>query len=74
MNLLDTDIKNKVLDTVIELLDRHRAEIIQANSLDLKAFNKDDRAMYDRLVVDNNKVDGMIKAVKEVREQEDPVG
>ncbi|WP_286744989.1 glutamate-5-semialdehyde dehydrogenase [Roseivirga sp. UBA1976] len=74
MNLLDTDIKNKVLDTVIELLDRHRAEIIQANSLDLKAFNKGDRAMYDRLVVDNNKVDGMIKAVKEVREQEDPVG
>lgn len=74
MELLRTDIKNKVLDTVIELLDKRRDEIITANKQDLEAFNKDDRAMYDRLVVNDKKVDGMIQAVQEVRDQEDPVG
>jgi glutamate-5-semialdehyde dehydrogenase len=74
MNLLSTDIKNKVLDKVIELLDARRSEIIEANQKDLDAFNKEDRAMYDRLVVNDKKVDGMIQAVKEVRNQDDPVG
>ncbi|PWL31976.1 glutamate-5-semialdehyde dehydrogenase [uncultured Roseivirga sp.] len=74
MNLLSTDIKNKVLDKVIELLDARRSEIIEANQKDLDAFNKEDRAMYDRLVVNDKKVDGMIQAVKEVRNQNDPVG
>ena len=74
MNLLSTDIKNKVLDKVIDLLDARRSEIIEANQKDLDAFNKEDRAMYDRLVVNDKKVDGMIQAVKEVRNQDDPVG
>ncbi|WPZ09535.1 glutamate-5-semialdehyde dehydrogenase [Roseivirga spongicola] len=74
MNLLSTDIKNKVLDKVIELLDARRSEIIEANQKDLDAFNKEDRAMYDRLVVNDKKVDGMIQAVREVRNQDDPVG
>lgn len=74
MNLLSTDIKNKVLDKVIGLLDARRSEIIEANQKDLDAFNKEDRAMYDRLVVNDKKVDGMIQAVKEVRNQDDPVG
>ncbi|KYG73823.1 gamma-glutamyl-phosphate reductase [Roseivirga spongicola] len=74
MNLLSTDIKNKVLDKVIELLDARRSEIIEANQKDLDDFNKEDRAMYDRLVVNDKKVDGMIQAVKEVRNQDDPVG
>lgn len=74
MNLLKTDIKNKVLDKVIKLLDLRRTEIIEANKKDLDAFNKEDRAMYDRLVVNDKKVDGMIQAVQEVRNQDDPVG
>ncbi|MBO6495826.1 MAG: glutamate-5-semialdehyde dehydrogenase [Roseivirga sp.] len=74
MNLLSTDIKNKVLDKVIDLLDARRSEIIEANQKDLDAFNKEDRAMYDRLVVNDKKVDGMIQAVREVRNQDDPVG
>lgn len=74
MNLLNTDIKNKVLDKVIELLDERREQIIAANKRDLEAFNKEDRAMYDRLIVDDKKVDGMIQAVQEVRDQDDPVG
>lgn len=74
MNLLNTDIKNKVLDKVIKLLDERREQIIAANKRDLEAFNKEDKAMYDRLIVNDKKVDGMIQAVQEVRDQDDPVG
>lgn len=74
MKLLHTDKKNSVLQSMINILDRERQQIIAANKKDLDAFNKDDRAMYDRLVVNDKKVDGMIQAVREVMEQVDPVG
>ncbi|OMP31763.1 glutamate-5-semialdehyde dehydrogenase [Mangrovimonas sp. DI 80] len=74
MKLLSSDIKNKVLDSMITIIDRKREQILEANKKDLDAFNKDDQALYDRLVVDNHKINGMIKAIQEVRNQEDPVG
>ena len=74
MKLLHTDIKNKVLQSMIEILDRERTNIIEANKKDLEAFNRDDQALYDRLVVNNKKVDEMIAAVDAVMHQEDPVG
>jgi len=55
------------------ILDENRDELLQANKKDLDAFNRDDQALYDRLVVDRTKVDQMIQAVKEVRLQDDPV-
>ena len=55
------------------ILDENRDELLQANKKDLDAFNRDDQALYDRLVVDQTKVDQMIQAVKEVRLQDDPV-
>ncbi|MDR9374998.1 MAG: glutamate-5-semialdehyde dehydrogenase [Schleiferiaceae bacterium] len=74
MQLLSTDIKNKVLDRMVELLQQRRNEVIAANKKDLDAFNRDDQALYDRLVVDSAKVDDMARAVSEVRAQEDPIG
>lgn len=55
------------------ILDENRDELLQANKKDLDAFNRDDQALYDRLVVDQKKVGQMIQAVKEVRLQNDPV-
>lgn len=71
---LTTEQKNNVLASMMKILDKRRTEIIAANKKDLDAFNRDDRAIYDRLVVNESKVDGMIQAVKEVQAQEDPVG
>lgn len=59
---------------MIEILDRDRKAIIEANKKDLDLFDKEDRAMYDRLIVDDKKVDSMITSVKEVMAQEDPIG
>ena len=73
MKLLKTDLKNKVLQDMERILDENRDELLQANKKDLDAFNRDDQALYDRLVVDRTKVDQMIQAVKEVRLQDDPV-
>lgn len=74
MKLLDTDIKNSVLQSMTEILERERKNIIAANKKDLDAFQKDDQALYDRLVVTDKKVDEMITAVKSVMQQEDPIG
>ncbi|MDT0677498.1 glutamate-5-semialdehyde dehydrogenase [Autumnicola musiva] len=74
MKLLKTETKNNVLKSMMQILDKRRNEIIEANKKDLDAFSKDDQAMYDRLIVDEKKVDGMIQSVKEVMEQDDPVG
>jgi glutamate-5-semialdehyde dehydrogenase len=74
MKLLDTNIKNKVLDAMVAILDKNRESILKANQKDLDAFDRDDQALYDRLVVNDAKIEGMITAIKEVRSQEDPVG
>ncbi|MGB3773662.1 MAG: glutamate-5-semialdehyde dehydrogenase, partial [Leeuwenhoekiella sp.] len=73
MELLNTDKKNNVLTSMINIIDVNRKDLLEANQKDLNAFDRDDQALYDRLVVDESKIDGMIKALKEVREQEDPV-
>ena len=59
---------------MMQILDSKRNEIIAANQKDLDLFDKADRAMYDRLIVDDKKVDGMIAAIQEVLQQQDPVG
>lgn len=73
MKLLDTNTKNNVLKSMITILDKRRSEIIKANKRDVEAFGETEGAMYDRLIVDDSKVDGMIRSVREVMEQDDPV-
>ncbi|MBD8487312.1 glutamate-5-semialdehyde dehydrogenase [Echinicola sp. CAU 1574] len=74
MKILSTEKKNNVLASMIKIIDAKRDKIIAANKADLEAFQRDDQALFDRLVVNDAKVDGMIQAVREVMEQEDPVG
>ncbi|MEX2379830.1 MAG: glutamate-5-semialdehyde dehydrogenase [Vicingaceae bacterium] len=74
MKLLNTETKNSVLQSMIDYLDKDREAIIAANQKDLDAFSGDDQALYERLIVDNAKVDDMIRAVREVKAQDDPVG
>jgi glutamate-5-semialdehyde dehydrogenase len=74
MEFLDTAKKNKVLQSMMDIIDKRRTEIIAENKRDLDAFERDDQALYDRLVVDEAKVDSMIKSISEVKDQDDPVG
>jgi glutamate-5-semialdehyde dehydrogenase len=74
MRLIETEIKNKVLGCMVRVLDENRIQLLNANKKDLDAFNKDDQAMYDRLLINNKKIDEMINAIMEIRLQEDPIG
>lgn len=74
MKYLTSQTKDAVLQSMMNIIDQRREAIIQENKKDLDAFERDDQALYDRLVVDSSKVDEMIQAIKEVRDQEDPVG
>ncbi|MDR9487694.1 glutamate-5-semialdehyde dehydrogenase [Salibacter sp.] len=74
MKLLSEEKKNAVLQSMMDYMKEDKEAIIAANKKDLDAFDRDDQALYDRLVVDSAKVDDMIRAVREVKEQNDPVG
>ncbi|MGC1473644.1 MAG: glutamate-5-semialdehyde dehydrogenase [Psychroserpens sp.] len=74
MELLSSELKNNVLQSMITIIDRERTTILAENKKDLDAFDKEDQALYDRLVVDHRKIDGMIRAIKDVKMQSNPVG
>tara|TARA_R110002167_G_scaffold108398_9_gene276817 strand:+ start:2103 stop:3302 length:1200 start_codon:yes stop_codon:yes gene_type:complete len=74
MKLLETKIKNNVLGGMVRILDENRTQLLEANKKDLDLFDKDDPALYERLVVGHKKIEEMILAVNAVRVQDDPVG
>ncbi|MDP5106417.1 MAG: glutamate-5-semialdehyde dehydrogenase [Polaribacter sp.] len=72
--LLSIETRNAVLLTMAALLEQERNTIISINKKDLEAYKGDDISMFDRLKVDDSKVDEMIKAAKHLASQDDPVG
>jgi glutamate-5-semialdehyde dehydrogenase len=56
------------------LLEINRSALININKKDLDTYKGDDISMFDRLKVDDAKVDEMIAAVTHLASQEDPVG
>lgn len=71
---LDSTTKNQILATMESILEQRREDLKTANLQDTESFDPTDRAMYDRLVMDDGKISGMIRSLSEVRQQEDPVG
>lgn len=72
--LLSIDTRNAVLLKMAVLLEKERAVIIEINKADLGAYDGADISMYDRLKVDDSKVDEMIASVTHLASQKDPVG
>lgn len=73
-SLLSIEIRNAVLLKMAMLLEKERIAIIKINKADLEAYKGDDISMYDRLKVDDSKVDEMIASATHLASQEDPVG
>ncbi len=71
---LSTINKNAVLIKMAELLETFRAEILELNNQDVRAYTGSDQAMIDRLVINEKKIDGMIESVLKVANGDDPVG
>ncbi|WP_457601114.1 glutamate-5-semialdehyde dehydrogenase [Hydrogenivirga sp.] len=76
LTALKTDIKNKTLLRAAELLDERRERIKEENEKDIE-FAKEiglKPAVIDRLVLNDKRIDGMIKVLKDVASLPDPVG
>ncbi len=73
-NLLTVEEKNNVLHKMTLCIEQAREELLAINQQEMEAYDANDKAMYDRLKVDDAKVDGMIKAVQEVGAKSDPIG
>ncbi len=73
MAILSLEKRNIVLQEMQQWLEHQREHIIDQNQQDLQAFAMDDVALYDRLKVDNQKVDEMIQSLAKVIEKEEPL-
>ena len=66
--------KNKVLQSMAGLIASEKEAILQANKLDIANYSGEDLAMYDRLKVDEEKIEGMILSLHQLIEDSDPIG
>ena len=64
--------KNAVLRRLAELLRENGQRIMEVNAGDVAECSRDDEALFDRLKIDEKKVEGMIGSVEMVLGLEDP--
>ena len=66
--------KNDFLLKLADSLDANRSETLAANQLDYDAADSLTPAMRDRLLLNDSRIDGIIRDVRHVAELADPVG
>ncbi|GJM12899.1 MAG: gamma-glutamyl phosphate reductase [Pseudohongiella sp.] len=68
--------KNAALAAIAEAIDASRAQLMQANELDMSAGREKglDAALLDRLELNPARIDGMIEGLQQVASLDDPVG
>lgn len=71
---MNTEIKNKVLQDLADLIISNSDKIIEANQQDIASCSQDDEALYDRLKVNSDKIKGMQASVLKVMQMDDPEG
>ena len=74
MKGLTSNQRNSVLATMAQFIASEREAILKANKIDVENYTGEDIAMYDRLKVDEAKVDGMIVSLQQLIADIDPVG
>ncbi|WP_372792557.1 glutamate-5-semialdehyde dehydrogenase [Lutibacter sp.] len=66
--------RNSVLASMAQLIASERAAILKANKIDVENYAGEDIAMYDRLKVDDSKIEGMILSLQQLIADVDPIG
>ncbi len=72
-----TTLKNYVLESIAGSLESNKKNIIEANSADLvRLKNKDSysKAFHDRLMLTDERIDGMAESLREIAALDDPIG
>jgi glutamate-5-semialdehyde dehydrogenase len=72
----DTATKNAALEAIAAALQERTGEILQANALDMRAGREAElsEALLDRLLLDEGRIEGIAKAVRQIVALGDPVG
>ena len=67
--------KNLALDHVKEAIEENRQEILKANAKDIENAHKENmpEGLVDRLMLDNERIDGIIDGLDTVIKLEDPI-
>lgn len=73
---VSTEVKNRALSIIAEELNKNREEIIRQNQIDVENGKKKklSAAFIDRLMLDNKRINDMIKVLNDVIGLPDPVG
>lgn len=72
--LLTIDQRDAVLNSMANLVETKKDEILKSNKVDLDNYSGADLAMEDRLKVDDSKIEGMAASLRHLASQGDPVG
>ena len=72
--ILSIEQRNKVLLSMARLVHDCQKDILNANEQDMEGYDQQDVAMYDRLKVDKEKINGMVLSLEQLAAQKDPVG
>ena len=72
--LLSLQQRDDVLITMAQLIADEKSNILAANKTDVVRYSGSDKAMYDRLKVDDSKITGMIQALEQLVADSDPIG
>lgn len=76
LRIAGSTIKNDALDFISQLIDKNRDQILTSNNIDINNAKETGMspAMLDRLTLSNSRIDDIIKGIKEVKSQNDPIG
>lgn len=68
--------KNRALESVAARIDRDRAALLQANSLDVRVARESgmSESLVERLALDEKKISGMVEGIRAVIKMRDPIG
>lgn len=66
--------RNDVLITMAQFIAKEKESILAKNKKDIARYNGDDLAMYDRLKIDEGKIEGMILSLEQLVTATDPIG
>ena len=71
-----TDTKNKALKAIAQAIDTKRGRWLSANAIDIENARKDGmrESLIDRLLLNDSRVDGIVKSIDEIIALNDPIG
>ncbi len=80
MAALEASVKDAALEAMADALDARRSEVLEANAGDMSSAIEAERrgelsgSLVKRLLVNDEKIDGMIAGIRDVAKLNDPVG